>query len=264
MNAGSSFVMRALLLGERLETRGLERSDTIATTPMTLRVGRDGIAFLFRYGVAVFGGLSAIEEDEVIRSLRARISEPLAAPEVDQVQILAKPGGEDQIEPSGAIALKDLLPDRLQIIANVLSKSLVLAHYETKIADAFDRIEPLALRLERRGRAGSQPSDLLRQIGRVLLTQHRMVGRVEIEEKPDVLWDHPELERLYARLEDEYELAERSRALERKLELVNHTIGTLIDLVQNKRSTRLELYIIGLIGIEILLSLYQIFGTRAF
>jgi len=87
-----------------------------------------------------------------------------------------------------------------------------------------------------------------------------MVGRVEIAEKPDVLWDHPELERLYARLEDEYELVERSRAMERKLALINETVGTLIDLVQNQRSVRLEWYIIGLIGIEILLSLYQLFG----
>ena len=90
----------------------------------------------------------------------------------------------------------------------------------------------------------------------VLLTQHRMVGRVEVEEKPDVLWDHPELERLYARLEDEYELVERSRAMERKLALISETAGTLIELVHNQRSLRLEWYIIGLIGLELLLSLY--------
>jgi uncharacterized Rmd1/YagE family protein len=85
-----------------------------------------------------------------------------------------------------------------------------------------------------------------------------MVGRVEVEEKPDVLWDHPELERLYARLEDEYELVERSRAMERKLALISGTAGTLIELVQNQRSVRLEWYIIGLIGLEILLSLYSL------
>ena len=91
--------------------------------------------------------------------------------------------------------MKDASPERLQIVANVLSKSLMLSHYETRIASAFDRIEPLATGLKRKGRSGSQASDLLRQIGDVLLTQHRMVGRVEISEKPDVLWDHPELER---------------------------------------------------------------------
>jgi uncharacterized Rmd1/YagE family protein len=216
---------------------------------------------LFRYGVAVFVGLSAIEEDEIVRSLRARISEKLAVPEIESVQIEINPGADDQVDPSGRIVLKDASPERLQIVANVLSKSLILAHYEAKIASAFDRIEPLASRLQRKGRTGSQARDLLRQIGDVLLTQHRMVGRVEIAEKPDVLWDHPELERLYARLEDEYELIERSRGLEQKLALINATVGTLIDLVQNQRSVRLELYIIGLIGIEILLSLYQLFGA---
>jgi uncharacterized Rmd1/YagE family protein len=260
ITAADSFPARALLLGERLETRGLERADTIHTNPLTLRLGEGRIAILFRYGVAVFIGLSAIEEDEVVRSLRPRISEPSAAPETDSVQIMVKPEGEDQIDPSGGIALRDASSERLQIVANVLSKSLMLSYYEAKIAGVFDRIEPLASKLQRRGRTGSQARELLRQIGDVLLTQHRMVGRVEIEEKPDVLWDHPELERLYARLEDEYELVERSRAMERKLALINETVGTLIDLVQNQRSVRLEWYIIGLIGIEILLSLYQLFG----
>jgi uncharacterized Rmd1/YagE family protein len=250
-----SMPIRALLLGERLDTRGLERDDTIATNPLTLRIGRDGIAFLFRYGVAVFAGLSAIEEDDVVRSLGPRINEPSAAPETDQVHILIKAGSDDQIDPSGAIILKEASPERLQIVANVLSKSLILSHYESRIAGAFDRIEPLAAQLQRTGRTGYQANQLLQQIGNVLLTQHRMVGRVEIVEKPDVLWDHPELERLYARLEDEYELAERSRGLEGKLALINETVGTIVDLVQNQRSTRLEWYIIGLIAIEILLSL---------
>jgi uncharacterized Rmd1/YagE family protein len=95
----------------------------------------------------------------------------------------------------------------------------------------------------------------LQHIGRVLLTQHRMVGRVEVEEKPDVLWNHPELERLYLRLVDEYELTERSRAMERKLALIGKTADTLLDLVQTQRSVRLEWYIIGLIALELLLSI---------
>jgi len=151
--------------------------------------------------------------------------------------------------------LRGASPERLQIVANVLSKSLILSHYETRIADAFDQIEPLAARLQRSGRTGSQAKRLLQQIGGVLLTQHRMVGRVEMQEKPDVLWDHPELERLYARLEDEYELAERGLALERKLALINDTVGAVLDLIQDQRSLRLEWYIVGLIVIEILLTL---------
>ena len=64
---------RALLLGDRLDVAGLERSDVLSTTPLAFRAGQDGFVALFRYGVAVLVGLTPLEEDEVIRSLRQRI-----------------------------------------------------------------------------------------------------------------------------------------------------------------------------------------------
>jgi uncharacterized Rmd1/YagE family protein len=58
---------RALLLGERIDTAGLERSDVISTSPLAFRVGSSGFAVLFRYGGVVLVGLSPIEEDELLR-----------------------------------------------------------------------------------------------------------------------------------------------------------------------------------------------------
>ena len=63
----------------------------------------------------------------------------------------------------------------------------------------------------------------------------------------------------YARLSDEYELPERDMAVDRKLALVGDTTRTVLELVQDQRTVRLELYIIGLIAIEILLSIYELF-----
>jgi uncharacterized Rmd1/YagE family protein len=254
-----SIRLRAVLLGQRLDTKGLERQDTIALMPVTQRIGEKGVAFLFRYGVVVLVGLAPAEEATFLEALRFRVTEPLATPEVEQVSIVLKPDGEDQIDSSGAIVLKDASTDRLQIIANVMSKSVVLALHESQIAVPFDRLEPLAAALKRRGRGGREASQLIRQIGDILLTQHRMIGRVAIEDKPDVLWDRPDLERLYARLADEYELADRNRAIDRKLTLISETARTLLDLAQDQRSVRLEWYIISLIFIEILLSVYELF-----
>ena len=57
--------------------------------------------------------------------------------------------------------------------------------------------------LQRKGRPGAQAKELLRQIGDVIVTQHRMVGRVEVEKRSPMNYaDHPELKHLYARLED--------------------------------------------------------------
>ena len=47
-------------------------------------------------------------------------------------------------------------------------------------------------------------------------------------DKPEIIWEHPNLERLYLRLEDEFEIRERHLALERKLNLVSHTAQTVL------------------------------------
>ncbi|HKY82897.1 MAG TPA: hypothetical protein VJM09_15665 [Sphingobium sp.] len=55
----------------------------------------------------------------------------------------------------------------------------------------------------------------------------------------------------------EYELGERAAMIDRKLELIGKAADVLLDLVQDKRSVRLELAIIALIAFEIILSLYD-------
>jgi required for meiotic nuclear division protein 1 len=79
-----------------------------------------------------------------------------------------------------------------------------------------------------------------------------------VGEKPDPLWERPDLERLYLRLEDEYELRERLLALERKLSLVSRTAETALELMQHDSSHRVEWYIVALIVVEILLSVYEL------
>ena len=105
---------------------------------------------------------------------------------------------------------------------------------------------------------GSSGRELLQQIGVALLSEHNLVGRVEVIDKPEIIWEHPNLERLYLRLEDEFEIRERHLALERKLDLVSHTAQTVLEVLQSRRSLRLEWYVVLLILVEIVLSIVQI------
>jgi uncharacterized Rmd1/YagE family protein len=256
----SRIQLRAVLLGLRIDTKSLDHPDTMAVSPLTLRVGARGTAFVFRYGVAVLCDVSPEEEQSVLDSLRPSTIELLVQPEVDVVAAMVRPEEEDRLlDPGGTILLKDGTIERLQIVADVLSKSLVLAHHETQLNITFDHIDRLATEIKRRGQGGRRMRELVRQIGDLLLVQHRMVGRVAAGDKPDLLWDRPDLERFYARLSSEYELAERGEAVDRKLALVGDSMRTALDLVQDQRSVRLEWYIIGLIAIEIALSVYEMF-----
>lgn len=254
-----TLLVRALLVGERIDTKNLEQGSVLATAPLTIRAGRQGRAVVFRYGVVVLFGLDPMEEDSFLASLNRLVADPIDPPEAEETQLFLQAGGEDRVERSGAIFLAEANPERLQLVADILGKNAVLDHYERRVGAVFDSIEPLAAALQRKGDFHSKGKGLLQQIGGVLLTQQRMVGRVEVLEKPEVLWERPALERFYLRLEDEYELRERSRVLDRKLDLIGRTSETLLELMQNHRSMRVEWYIVILIVIEILVSLVDLF-----
>lgn len=253
-----TLTVRTLLVGERIDTKNLEQGSVLGTAPLTIRAGRQGRAVLLRYGVVVLFDLDPMEEVSFLASLSRLVVDPVLAPETDETRIYLHPEGEDRVEPSGAIVIREPTPERLQLVADILGKNAVLDHYETQLSAVFDSIEPLAVALQRKGDFVSKGKGLLQQIGGVLLIQHRMVGRVEVGEKPEMLWERPSLERFYLRLEDEYELTERSRVLDRKLDLITRTVETNIDLMQNHRSMRIELYILILIVIETLLSLVDL------
>ena len=217
-------------------------------TPNFLHIVVDGVVALF--------GLDAVEEMSFMAGLDPLVIEPFDKVETEEIDLVFDAGRVEGAEQS-LLYLKDAGMARLQLVASVLAKSAVLTRYETNIAESFDHIEPLAARLQRGGRGVGRGEELLRHIGDTLIIHGRMVGRVEISEKPDLLWENPELERLYAKLEDEYELGERHLALERKLDLIMRTAETLLDLLHHQRSLRVEWYIVILIVVEIALTLYQ-------
>jgi required for meiotic nuclear division protein 1 len=260
--SGETLPVQALLLGERLDTRALDRDTTRDTAPLLLDIPGGGQAVLFRYGAAVLFGAEPAAAGRFAASLMPKITGPLPVLQRDDARLLIDPKAEQHVDAAGNILVRDRAPERLRLVADILAKSLVLAHYETRIADIFDRIEPLAATLREKGRAGATGKVLLRHIGDVLLMQQQMVGRVETAETPELLWEHPELERFYMRLADEYELRERDRALDRKLDIVSRTVETLLSLVQTRSSMRVEWYIVLLIVAELLLSTYPLLLHR--
>jgi uncharacterized Rmd1/YagE family protein len=256
--AKSTVTGRALLLGERIDLRALEATDRIAPAPLTVSVQGGGVAVLFRYGAVVLFDVAPMEEASFLAAMKPLVGQPYPQPETESVEIRVDPAAQERME-GGAIYFIDGTVERLQLLADVLGKSVALARYEATIAQAFDLIEPFATGLERRRRGRHHGRELLKLIGGTLSSEQKMIGRVAVGDKPDVLWERPDLERLYERLEDEFEIRERHEILERKLELVSRTANTVLELMQDARMLRVEWYIVILIVFEILLTLYQMF-----
>jgi len=252
-----TILARARIIGERLSLKALDQAELLATNPLIMRAGATGCAVLLRYGVIVTVDLSSDEESALLAMLRPHIFEPIHSDISEELPITFRPQVKERLE-GDVLWLRECSAERLQIVAEALGKSVVLNYYEIEISGIFKSIKPFTLGIQGKQVRSPKEEDLLSYISGTLLIQQKMFGIVEVGEKPDPVWDDPSLDRLYLRLEDEYELRERLVILEQKLALISRTVETSLNLLQRNSSHRVEWYIVILIVIEIFLAVYDI------
>lgn len=254
-DGASSIKARALQLGDRIDVRALEQGQRLASSPLVLQAGERGVAVVFRWGAVVLFHVAPVEEEALLDQLRRLVGDPFAKPEQEDAELRVAADKPEGVEAS-VIQVSAFTLERLQVVAEILGRSVALARYEAQVKENVAAIESFARGLEESGTGGILERQLKKHLGATLLIQHVMAARVEIGDKPELLWERPDLERLYARMEDEYELTERDKILDRKLALITRTAETLLNIVANKHANRLEWYIIGLIVFEIVLTLF--------
>src|SRR5690606_9903465 len=132
---------RALFVGQRLDLRALEQAERLAAAPLLVSAGSRGAVALFRYGVVVLFGMDAIEEVGYLDELKRLIVEPFEQPEYETIDLVLDPNRSERMAHAELI-LHKFTVERLQLVADILAKSVVLAHYETRLAQSFDRVEP--------------------------------------------------------------------------------------------------------------------------
>jgi uncharacterized Rmd1/YagE family protein len=248
---------RALLLGERLDARGLERTDDTLSGIVAIAEAADGHAFGFRWGALVTLGMSAEATARLAARLKDRVADPLPQT-VEEVATLRLDASADGPDRDGVVRLRAFDVPRLAVVAEALARSALLSHQEAMLERALDRLDPVLAKL-RAGRLAPASSVMLRLIGEAIAARSRAGARVDTAAKPDLLWDHPELSALYAALAEEWEIEERSEALSRKLEMIRETSETLLSLLEARRSRGLELAVVLLIALELVTGIYGLF-----
>jgi uncharacterized Rmd1/YagE family protein len=242
---------RCWLFSNGLDVTRVE-GEPIARSPLTVGLG-DGVAVVYRYGAVVLFGVADADARRFIEQLRSGAQAPDQDPDVADLHRAAG-GAKEGIQGTGALVLKNFDVSRLRVVAEALARSALLTYYESYLGRVLSDLEPATLRLREHGRLPARTRALLRGVGDVLHTEMRMIGRAEVSEKSDFVWDEPELDRLYAKLAEEYELGDRDLALSRKLDLALRSISILIDALGARRALHVEWAIFLLILIEVVVA----------
>lgn len=255
--APQTLSVHAVQLGERLDLKGLEIGDCFSKIPLAFRTSRDATVVVFKTGAVVFFAADGAQKDAILQQLQERIISRLPEADAETLLIAVDPAGDDTVGPSGNVSLKSADPHRLLVVAEVLAGAVALSHEERRIARSFDRVAEIAEDLKAGRLTGRSQREILSDIGDSLAVQSRLASRTSFDDKPDVLWDHPELERLWMKLSDEYDTRARASAMTQKLAVIRDSADTLSNLLSTRTSHRLEWYIIALIAFEIALGLYD-------
>jgi uncharacterized Rmd1/YagE family protein len=252
---------RALRLGRRLELAGLQPADfnqaeAISTSPFMLRLGSGGFAALFPYGTVVLIGVSYAEEEAFLQKLGDRVESRLETPlvVVSEIEI----GAGEKIT-ADFIMVRDLSPPPLVVIADALAKNAALAFEETEVRNVLEALEPFADDLADTGRLPRDRRRMLRTVGHALRIHHRLLDRVEVEERPEFLPGSDEIDRLHDRLADVYHFKKRAKALSRKLDVIEVMTTALTEMLDAQREVRVEALIVLLIAVEISIYVYDLF-----
>jgi uncharacterized Rmd1/YagE family protein len=253
------FAVSVMIVAERIDIKMLAHLPMVAQSPLMVRLPSAGVAAVFRYGAVAFFAEETGDREWLMASL-APASSGKGDPLTEEKAVVIVDAHAREGPVGNEIHIHAADRNRLQLLAEVISKAAMLSFQERLSAGEFDRIEPLAQDLADDGRFSVHSRDLLRGVGNMLLSEHRLTSRAEVLDKPEVLWSNPHLEALHARLEGDFEIIERAKALERKLATLARTAETLLEIVRYKSSHRVEWYIVGLIVMELALSLYGHFA----
>lgn len=99
---GTRVTAHALHLGDRINTMGFE-DEALSAVPLAVRVGKAGIAVLFRYGVAVLIGLTPEDQAGFLERLKPRVGGKLERYEEESAVVALAGGTEDQVQAGGPI-----------------------------------------------------------------------------------------------------------------------------------------------------------------
>lgn len=160
------------------------------------------------------------------------------------------------------VRLKDLTLEKIKIISLALGQSVALERFELEMHEAMRRIEPVVAALRERGELTVSGKEALKVIGFALHVRAETLANLTLFDDPPELWESEPLSYLDRQLYDLFDLEERLSALNQKTSYLTEVNSIITDLLNHRKSQRLEWIVIILIFIEIVFFVGYELGLR--
>jgi len=220
-----------------------------------LPLASGGDLFAYPFGAVVFSNAPKAEREAQLTRLHAACPRLTTETVHEDFVVKEEPGARLGLI-DGRLILDRFTRERASVVSLVVAQSAAMEYYERIVEHLFARTNALVERLETRGDVSLHTRPLHRFIGEAIGTRTEVLSVLHLLDKPDATWNDPGMDRIYGDLREEFDLADRYRALEQELLGVQEALELILGVARDRRLLVLELAIGLLILFELLLALF--------
>ena len=250
------YAARGIKLSEaekRMEQAPVSRKRNL----LVYELGKDQMVFIYSFGSVVFANVDLKSSYKLLRKIHKSLTEPLEEDLMEEYAWTDKDVTADEVG-YNVLKLKESSPDKLLLAAYVLAQSVAIDHFDNLAETIVATFEKLNSELEHKGSLRTGTKKILKSVGTGNAILHATITRLSLLDKPDIVWEHSELESLYQNMRAMFELDDRFKNIEYKIQYIQNSSEIFLSLLRDRRSQALEIIIIFLIALEILLFLPDI------
>ena len=225
----------------------------------SLVIGRPDqqMMFVFSFGALVLFNYDAKETERLMQQIAEYGDEPAKTPKREDYAVVIDPEKKISAE-FDSIILPRIDGDLVYVIAEVLAQSVAIEYVEENVAETMNRFEQVTRGLKQGGKIKASDTEVLKTIGAGRNLTQYVISHLSLLDKPDSTWEDRDVETAFTGMRKMFELEDRFKALEFRLDFIQDTSELMLDVVQNKRAVNMEWAVIVLFVVDIVLIFYEI------
>lgn len=228
----------------------------ISSNPLVLEPELGSWIYVERFGAVVFWNSSEPLVQTFLKDLQEL---PGTGPRIGSTHdsLTVHVGSEEDTVGFSAVWLKELTLGKLKVVSLTLAQSVALDYFETAVSMAMTKFQPVVRTMREEGKLHLRHSEVLSLVGFAMDIRSVVLENLTLFDDPPESWESESLAHLDSALFDQFDLEERINAINQKLAYLKDAGSTLMDVLTNRKSVRLEWIVIVLIAIEIVFFVWK-------
>lgn len=227
--------------------------------PFILEHGEKSYIFFYNFGTVAFFNVHEEERKKFIQKVKKYEVNPVKEVDVETFSIEIDPK-----EKPAALFDKAIIPKldilSLRIISFVVSQSVTLKYFEKEVDYVSDLLYKTVDEFWRTTRIAWSNKGNLKTIAYGIKLRHSAMSELLLLDKPPIAWESSKMDQLYEEMIKTFEINERYKRLDKKLEIVIENSKIITGFSDVKKALISELAIIALFVIDIIIILWEMFA----